>query len=600
MEIIRDKFKLIVTVLIVILFLWFLVINPFLIFHKNESLLRAAAFDYFDRNSNELPTGERVKTVSLETLYHKAYLKKDLYAPYTRRSCSIKNSWVKVKHVGDDYKYYVYLDCGGALHSLVDHKGPEIHLNGSENISIGLGEGFKDPGIKNVIDSKDGRIDVKEVTIRGEVDSSRVGTYELTYTAYDKLRNKTVVTRTVQVVQKLYQTVKSKLGDARNFIGNPTGNYLQISNMLFRIYGIDDTNVYIVADEDVANVNYTKLTAWLDYYYEHLSTDAKKMIVDYQFCNMTVSESSLDTTQCNSYTSKRKVFIPSIIEVNKASSLEDNFMKPNTISWVANPKSNNEAYVTRSIFFDDAYGKNFISYDTSDNYGVRPMMVIKGSSLITGGTGTRSDPYVFGDVNRAKAGDSVHSRYTGEYIIDGNIMWRIIEPIEDGTTKVISVAPITSLDSDLTFVLEPEHEKIVYDPKDKTSLGYFINNRLNKYVDTSIFENHIINVPIYKNKIVYKEEVENKKYKATLSAPDMYEMFSAQTRNLLGINSRSYWLINSSKAKSVAGIITDIGVPLNEKIPEYYTAGVRVVGYLKKDIIISGGKGTENSPYVIK
>ena len=194
----------------------------------------------------------------------------------------------------------------------------------------------------------------------------------------------------------------------------------------------------------------------------------------------------------------------------------------------------------------------------------------------------------------------IKKEITGEYIIDSNIMWRIIEPIEDGTTKVVSVVPITSFDSDLTFVLEPEHEKIVYDPKDKTSLGYFINNRLNKYVNTSIFENHIINVPIYKNKIVYKEEVENKKYKTTLSAPDMYEMFSAQARNLSGISSRSYWLINSSKAKNTAGIITDIGVPLNEKIPEYYTAGVRVVGYLKKDIIISGGKGTENSPYIIK
>ena len=600
MKTIKNNMKLVVTVLIVGFFIWFLILYPLISFHKNETALENAARRYFELNPKELPTGQRVQTVSLETLYHKSFLKKDLAAPYTRRTCSIHNSWVKVRYENDDYKYYVYLDCGGALHSLTDHKGPEIKLNGDLDVSIGLSEDFTDPGVKSVIDGVDGRLKKSDVIVKGKVDTSKVGTYEITYSATDQLNNKSTVTRTVQVVQKLYQTLNLQLDENQNFVGNPNDNYLLLSNMMFRIYGIDDSNVIIVSDEDVANVNYSKLDRWLEYYYNHLNSETKKMIVDSQFCNMKVTDTSLDTTQCNSYTRKRSVYIPSIVEVNKAAAADSNFMKPPTMSWVANPKGEKQAYVTRSIFFGDSYGNSFLPYDISDNYGVRPMMVIKGDSLITGGDGTRGNPYVFGDVKRNSAGQPVHNRFSGEYITDGGVLWRIIDTMEDGTTKVISVSNITSPTSEVRCFPDPDSNRILYNPKDKMSVGYYIENSVSSFVDTSKFTKHIVEVPIYKNKIIYGEEVETKKYEVKLSAPNMYDLFSAQVQNLVGVHSQSYWLINSSQGKRIGGAITDIGVPLNEPIPDYYESGVRVVGYLKKDITISSGKGTENSPYRIK
>ena len=597
MKTIKDKVKLLITAVIVLLFLWFLVGYPGIAFHKNEKLFEEAARNYFDLNHDELPTGRRVKKVTLETLYRKDFLKKALRAPYTNKKCSAASSWVKVRHENDDYKYYVYLTCGGAMHSIVDHRGPEIKLDGNESIIVNLGDKYEDPGVKSVIDSKDGRLNNTDVITKGRVNPSKIGTYKITYTAVDKLDNKTTVTRTVQVVQKLYQTIISKLGNARNYIGEPTDNYIRLSNMLYRIYGVDDSNVIVVADEDVANVNYSKIDKWLDYYYEHLDTDTQKMIVESQFCNMKVSDTSLDTLQCNSYTSKKKVYIPSIIEVNKANTLDENFMKPDTMSWVSNPKGGKQAYVTRKVFFGDEYGKSFLGYDVSDNYGIRPMMVIKGDSLITGGDGTRSDPYVFGKEEKSAVGDLVNNHNTGEYILDGEVLWRIVDSMDDGTTKVISV---TNPSSEISCYPNPSNNKIVYNPDDRDSIAYFINNSINQYVDTSKFVKHTINVPIYKGKIIYGEEIKKQQYQVVLSAPDMYEMFSAQTRNLVGYEAHSYWLINTSKAKNVVGVITDIGVPLNDKVEDYYAANVRVVGYLKKDITISSGKGTEDSPYRIK
>lgn len=601
MNILKNKMKLIVTIIIVGFFLWLLVIHPFMFFRSNEKKLEEAGKRYYELYSNLLPTGERVGTVTLETLFQKSFLDSDLYAPYSKKVCSSKNSWVKVRYIDGAYRYYTYLDCGKFIHSSIDHKGPVIRLNGDSEMTIGVGEEFTDPGIDSIVDGKDGKISVDKATIRGDVNTKKIGTYTITYSAMDQLTNKTVVTRTVNVVQTLSSTIRPYLNGGTNFVGNPMMNYVRLSQMLFRIYGItEDGNVIVVAEEDISNVNYSKLDSWLNYYYENLNSETKKMIVASQYCNMPIPLSNLDTVQCNSYTKKKKVYIPSVVEVNKANAGDENFMKTLTMSWVANPNPDGkQAYVTRDVFFGKEYGKSFLSYDVNDNYGVRPMFTIKGDSYIISGDGTRSNPYTFNDYKKGHSGDYVNERYIGEYLTDSTTLWRIVETLKDGTTKVISVATIGDDDSTSCFP-NPNTETIIYNPNDKMSVAYFINNSIPKYVDTSHFVEHEIEVPIYKNKIIYGEEVKTEKYKVVLSAPNMYEMFSAQTKTLVGHYSSSYWLSNSSQSNRLAGSITDIGVPLNERIPEYYTSGVRVVAYLNKDTVISSGKGTEESPYKIK
>ena len=585
------KIKLVITLVVILGFVWFLVVSPMITFHSNEKKLEAAAKRYFELNSNELPTGERVKTVGLNTLYHKAFIEGDLYIPYTHKTCSVENSWVKVKKDNNEYKYYTYLECG-ILSSTIDHKGPEITLNGGNSVTVGKGEKYSDLGVRSVIDNVDGKINVKEVTIKGEVDTSKVGTYEVKYIAFDSLNNKTEVIREVKVVQKLNSTIKASLEDRNNFKGNPNNNYIRLSNQLFRVYGINKNNdVIIVADEDVSNVNYSRLDEWLDYYYKNLNEVTQKMIVSNKYCNESLDENNTDSVKCNRYTRSRKVYIPSVVEVNKAKSDDGNFMRPNTISWVANGKDKNNAYVTRNVFFYEEAGKTFLSYSKDDNYGVRPMMTIKGNSLITGGNGTKNDPYVFGDVKKGKGGTSINQRFTGEYIsLDGKI-YRIIKPETDGTTKVISEFSIKE-----KFKIDPTKTNM-YNPKNKKSVAYFINNKVGKYIDSNSFVNHKIEVPIYKDKIIYGKEVETKEYKVVFSAPNMYEMFAAQPQNL---SVRSYWMTNSSKKVGRVAAVFDIGVPINEQLNTYEQAGIRVVGYLKKDMVISSGKGTIDSPYIVK
>ncbi len=344
-----------VVVLLVIAFIlalvWFLVLSPIFTFRQNEKMVENAAREYFELNSRELPTGERVKTVSLKTLYYNKFLEKDIYVPFQRKNCSLDDSWVKVKRVDGKYEYYTYLDCG-IIKSSIDAKGPEIRLKGNTTMSLSLGEEYQELGVSSVVDDVDGNLKVDDVVIKGSVDTSKIGNYEITYTAFDHLSNKTTVTRTVRVVQKLYQTVKKQLNDSTNYVGYPENNYLRLSNMLFRIYGVDDNkNVIIVADEDVTNVNYSKIDKWLKYYYDHLNKKTKKMIVPSKYCNMTIDEANLGTKECSSYTNNKKVYIPSVVEVNKAQGTDNNFMKTRTMSWVSNMQDAKKAYLTRDVFY---------------------------------------------------------------------------------------------------------------------------------------------------------------------------------------------------------------------------------------------------------
>lgn len=595
---VTKNIKLLITLLIVFGLVWFLVVSPMMTFHKNEKAMEDAAKRYFEINASELPTGERIKTLSLKTLYQKAFLKEDLKVPYSGKRCSVSDSWVKVKRVENDYEYYTYLKCG-LLSSTVDHKGPEIKLNGETEMTIGIGESFQEPGVKSVVDNKDGKLNVEDVTIEGKVDNYVVGTYTVEYSARDSLNNKTTVKREINVVQKLSTTIKSILPAENYFKGNPNNNYIRLSNMLFRVYGVDEEDdVVIVADEDVANVNYTKLDEWLDYYYDHFNDTAKKMIVEKKYCNMTVKDETTNATKCSEYTKERKVYIPSVVEVNTAQSGNENYMKPLTISWVANAKNKKEAYVTRNVFWDEDEGKSFVSYNSTYNYGVRPMMTLDGESLISGGTGTINDPYVFGDTKPGKSGSYMNERSTGEYVYIGGMLYRIVDVEKDGTTRVLSEGTIGAFSDHVKTTANLNGDKIIYNPKDSQSAGYYINNRASEYIDTTYFANHEIEVPIYKGNIIYGTETSVKKYKVKVSAPDMYEMFAAQPQR--SGSCASYWTVNSSNKKRTAGAIYIAGVPLNHELDPVIDLYVRIAGYLKKDTVISSGKGTYEDPYMIK
>ena len=592
----KKYLKLAIVIVVVVLFLWFLILNPLLTFKGYEKQVEDAAKRYFEINPSQLPTGTRVRTLSVQDLFDQSYLKEDFYVPFSKKPCSITESWVKVRQEDGEYKYYTYLKCG-VISSIVDHKGPEITLNGDDSITIDQGSKYEELGVKSVVDNSDGKMNVDDVTIdSSDVNTDVTGSYEVVYTIQDSLNNETRKIRTVNVVSRLESLVKKATNDSGVYTGINPNNYMYFSGMLFRILSVDGDNVRIVAEQDVSNVNYSAIDEWLDYYYDRINKKSKKYVVKNKYCNMNADDGSISSlTNCSSYTDEQEVSILSASDINQAGPVADNYLYPNSISWVRNSKNDDEAYAVRNVFYNS--DSQYMSFDKDYNFGVRPVITIQGNALVFDGDGTQANPYSIGDFESASTNDLVNTRSTGEYISYSGILWRIIDVDNDGTTKVIANTTLYNNGERVLTYYDTNATSKIYNPTQRGNVGYFINNQASQFVDTEYFANKVVEVPIYKNDIKYGNESTTKKYKVKLSAPDMYEMFSAFNYNDKAM--KSYWLINSSRKQYTKAVISDIGVVMYGNIYDYDEYGVRPVGYLDKDCVIVRGRGTVDNPYII-
>lgn len=587
--------RIVVTSVIVLLFIWFFIGYPLLHFHRNEKALRKAAAHYFEINYTKLPEKDEVKTLSLVDLINEKYLN-DLYGPYSKKVCSAKDSWVKVRKEGDGYQYYVYLKCG-YLSSAVDHTGPEITLNGDLEVTLDKGQPYTDKGVKGVYDKVDKELSREKVEIRGDkIDTSKLGTYKVTYTAYDSLDNKTTVERVVKVVQKLNGVVNRDTEKRGYYTGNPTNNYIKLSSMLFRIVGVNnDGSVRIVSAEDIANVDYKGIQSWLDnYYYAHLTDKAKELLVESTFCNDRLTNTDLTTTECSTKGTKQKVGILSAEDYAKSLQDGSSYLYSDTIVWLYNDKNDKEAWTSR-LYYVGTDAK-YMEFDKNYSFGVRPVLTIKKDTLIKGGEGTINDPYTLGDLEVARVEDKLNTRVSGEYVNYGGYDFRIMERASDGTTKVIldDVLHINNTTPEISYATKKD--VVFYNPKETGNIGYIIEHHTPTYLKTDVFSKHEIEVPIYKDYANYGKIDTTKKYQVRFSAPSVHEMFSAKGENMV---SHSYWLRDSSKKANRKYLVADAGVVYYDLQLQNTEAGIRIVAYIKKNATILDGEGTKDKPYTL-
>lgn len=79
-----------------------------------------------------------------------------------------------------------------------DIEAPKITLNGDEQVVINIGNSYEEQGA-TVFDNCDGDI-TNKLTINGEVNTSQVGQYTITYSVMDSANNTSTMTRIVNVV----------------------------------------------------------------------------------------------------------------------------------------------------------------------------------------------------------------------------------------------------------------------------------------------------------------------------------------------------------------------------------------------------------------
>lgn len=591
----------VVVIIVLVLLLWFLYFYPNKVFRDNEKLLEEAGKRYYEINDTRLPNEEgRVISVSLNTLVKQKYLD-GLYEAYGNKLCDLNESNVKAVNKDGDYTYYTYLKCG-KRESSVDHEGPVITLNGSKNMTVSRGDKFNDPGVKSVVDNVDGNMDKSSVSIKGEVDTSKVGVYEITYTISDSLANKTEVTRKVSVEESLASTVKSNTENGY-YVGNVDNNYIYFNNMLFRIVRVnDDNSVLIVSNDALANVDYTNdgrftdsaLDKWLnDYFYNLLEPSYQDLIKSSSWCDDVISSDNITTTECSRQTDKRKVGILSLQDYNLSYDGVSSYLDKSNFSWYANLAEDNKAWAITST---DSYPNTIYSSESTNLLNVVPALNLKTSTTILEGDGTYTDPYVVVKRDTARRSSELNKRQVGEYVSYSGYLFRISNILDDGTTEVIMDSVLKSNNRQIDIGYTNGNKQKVYNPNQEGNIGYKIKNDMTRYINTDLFVSKKISVPIYNKNITYQGKKDTKEYKLLITIPSTFDIFSARSSTA---NDSGYWLRDSSKQDNTKAVVRSLGTLTYSNASDNLQAGVKVLAYFDKDVIIESGKGTYLDPYTL-
>lgn len=143
-----------------------------------------------------------------------------------------------------------------------DTTPPVITLNGEANIMLNQGEAYIEPGA-TASDKRDGNVSVET---SGTVDTSKAGTYTITYTAIDSAGNKAQETRTVSVTVSTLQLQSlnleinvSTLNLGEQASLSVTGNYKDNTSK-----DLTEQVVWVITPQGSVEINGTVLTPLKD------------------------------------------------------------------------------------------------------------------------------------------------------------------------------------------------------------------------------------------------------------------------------------------------------------------------------------------------
>ncbi len=579
----KKKITISLIVVIAVALIWFLIISPLIEFKKSEKEVLNAGKRYFEVNKTYLPTGNRIKTISLKTLYNKDFIKEDIKVPNSSSMCDENESWVKVQKKNNEYNYNVYLKCG-IYSSKVDHKGPTITLKGENEITVNKGDKFKDPGIASVSDNTDGKIDTKQVKVDSNVNINKNGTYEIKYSIKDSFDNKTEVIRTVKVVQILDKIVKKETDKTNYYKGNDNNNYIKLDGILFKIVGLnEDGSVKVTSSEPLAFVDYNSVDTWLnDYFYDKLSDNVKKYIkTDSKWCNEVISNTD-NYTKCNKYGKKKAVGLLSVADVNNSKDKDGNSnLGTWQYSWLGNSKKSKLLKSGSNSMKIQEENKNTLT-------GIRPTINLKTNLEISSGSGEASSPYLLkGRKKSLKAGEKISEAMTGEYILYSGYTWRVIGKESDGTTKIVMNESLEMNYQVITTIFDKKNS--YYNPTQKTNIGYKIANDVNSYINVNLFDKKSINVNLYKKYINYSEKTKVKQYKTKIEEVSLFDLYSPSTVS-------NHWF-RESTSNGLAYMNSPLTDVSEEKIINGSTGLIKLTANLNKNVSVKKGNGLITNPY---
>lgn len=215
--------------------------------------------------------------------------------------------------------------------------------------------------------------------------------------------------------------------DGYYFKGKVSNNYVRYANRLFRIIEVNDDNrVTLIADQNQTvmpwgdAVEYQNSNPYI--YLNQTETPKTGLFFDtlgktgyfldqLEWCQDTLVEGKITCGKAE----KTKARLLTLNEYMRAGA-ENSYLNTGSYTWLMGiDKMGNNIYLDKSGAIS--------SGDYSEGYGIRPVISFKASVEISGGKGTKENPYVFDN----KQDNSVYNRF----VALGDHMWRIVSVDEN-------------------------------------------------------------------------------------------------------------------------------------------------------------------------
>lgn len=373
------------------------------------------------------------------------------------------------------------------------------------------------------------------------------------------------------------------------YIGNNLDNYVIYSGRLWRIVSAEDNKVKLITEDPQTslvwsiNTNYENsyVRSWLNdennelkSFYESLSNTS--YIVNTKTCIDVVAEDSLKCEQVV----EDKVGLLSAYEYQKAGG-EESYLNIGEYWWTSNTDKDNVAWY---VYSKGSLNNTSYSGTTYYSYGVRPTITLNGDIEVIRGNGTKETPYLLDKTTE----NILNKKYVGEYLNYSGYTWRIIET-DDEYVKIAMNGIVKNDEGEdlITYFGKSNYYSVSQD------VGKYLNTTFyNKLTNQDYILEHDFNTGRYDKTYKYDfNKIAEYKEKAKVGLLQLGELFITDvpkyflaTRTITSDNS-IYEVLEEGRI--YAGELTD-------------ELGLRVTMYLKPDITILSGEGTNESPYVIE
>lgn len=225
------------------------------------------------------------------------------------------------------------------------------------------------------------------------------------------------------------------------------------------------------------------------------------------------------------------------------------------------------------------------TYKNEDYYAIRPSITMHSDIFVISGNGTKELPYILkGNSTNIPSGTLINTRLSGEYLKINNVLYRIIN-VSNNLTKVIMVGTLP----------EQQYSEINTNFSYSKVYDYLKNDWYKNDLGSDkklIYEDGSWCSRIVTGAFDYNEECSGDKFTSPVGLPSLGDIY---TSNPNGIED-TFWTIDAYD-DTYMNVIYQGSAKGKSLISN--TAKIKPVMYLKRNVIIKSGNGTENNPFIL-